>query len=186
TRTVFVNAPVTTSAAGEAAGKTFVLQTNPGNIVVNGAINDQGGVAGLLTKPTQAGTARINSTANTFAGQVAIQGGVLEVALLADQGTPSSLGTGATTPAINIGSTTNTATLRYVGATNSSTNRVVNLLGTTGGATLDASGAGTVTFTGNLTATGAGSKTLTLTGSNTGANTMGGIIPDNSATNTTA
>jgi len=52
--------------------------------------------------------------------------------------------------------------------------------------TLDSSGGGPVTFSGNLTATGAGTKTLTLTGTNTGLNTIGGVIPDNSGTNTTA
>src|SRR5205823_10539223 len=67
-----------------------------------------------------------------------------------------------------------------------STDRVINLAGTTGGATLDVTGAGTITYTSNLTATGAGAKTLTLTGSNTGANTVAGVIPDNSATNTTS
>jgi len=69
TKTVFVNGDVTTSQAGDTGliGKIFVLQTNPGNIVVNGKILDQGGLAGLVTK-TQLGTATINSTANNFAG----------------------------------------------------------------------------------------------------------------------
>ena len=61
--------------------------------------------------------------------------------------------------------------------------RQLRLLGTTGGATLDAAGAGTVSFTSaTFGAPGAGAKTLTLTGSNTGANTVAGVIADNSAT----
>jgi autotransporter-associated beta strand protein len=187
TKTVFINGDVTTSQSGDAGsvGKIFVLQTNPGNIVVNGKILDQGGLGGLLTK-TMAGTATINSTANTYAGQTIIQAGTLEVALLADQGTSSSLGTGATTPGIPVGSVANTATLRYIGTTNSSTNRPLQLAGTTGGATLDSSGAGTMSFTSaTMGAPGAGAKTLTLTGTNTGVNTLASVVADNSATNTT-
>jgi len=190
-RTVFVNGNVITApSATDAVTRNLVLQTNPGPIVVNGQVMDFSPTAtssGLLVK-TQAGTATVNSTANTFRGAVQIQGGTLEVMALADQGTASSLGTGATTPTIAMGSALN-ATLRYIGtgaAGTASTNRPINMAGATTTVTLDSSGGGPVTFSANLTATGAGIKTLTLTGSNTGANTIAGIIPDNSATNTTA
>ncbi|MCX6995725.1 MAG: autotransporter-associated beta strand repeat-containing protein, partial [Kiritimatiellaeota bacterium] len=68
-----------------------------------------------------------------------------------------------------------------------SSNRAISLDGTTGGATLEASGSGAL----NLSSTaaivsGAGSKTLTLTGSNTGANTLAGIVQDNSGANKTS
>src|SRR6185436_1359464 len=100
----------------------------------------------------------------------------LEVALVADAGLPSSLGSGAVTPQINLGNTTTPGTLRYIGSANSSSNRALSLAGTTGGGVIDASGAGTLTFTANFAAGGAGIKTLTLTGSNTGENTIGGVI----------
>ncbi|MCX6995586.1 MAG: autotransporter-associated beta strand repeat-containing protein, partial [Kiritimatiellaeota bacterium] len=68
-----------------------------------------------------------------------------------------------------------------------SSNRAISLDGTTGGATLEASGSGAL----NLSSTaaivsGAGSKTLTLTGTSTGANTLAGIVQDNSVANKTA
>jgi autotransporter-associated beta strand protein len=61
------------------------------------------------------------------------------------------------------------------------------MTGTTGGATLDASGAGTVKYTSATMGTpGGGSKTLTLTGTNTGDNTLAGTVADNSVTNITS
>ena len=84
-----------------------------------------------------------------------------------------------------IGSGTGTATLLYTGGA-ASTDRVVNLAGTTGGAVLNSSGTGPLTFTSAFTATGAGSKILTLRGTNTDANTLAGAIVNNSGTNLTS
>jgi fibronectin-binding autotransporter adhesin len=186
TKTVYLNGNIVTSVTGEVTIKTLVLQTNPGNIVVNGTISDfAGGPAGPLSK-LASGTATINSTNNTYAGQTTITAGVLEVALLADQNLPSSLGTGTSVPGIPIGSGGGAGTLRYIGSTNSSTNRAIQLAGSTGGATLDSSGAGTVSFTSpTMGAPVAGIKTLTFTGTNTGANTFASVITDNSVTNKT-
>jgi autotransporter-associated beta strand protein len=50
--------------------------------------------------------------------------------------------------------------------------------GSTGGATLDASGSGALVFTSDFRATVVGSKTLTLTGSSTADNRIGGAIVD--------
>ena len=86
---------------------------------------------------------------------------------------------------IALGGDNNAVTLRYTG-TGHSTDRVINLTGTTGSATLDMSGTGTLTFTSALTATGAGSKTLTLTGSTAGIGVLEGAIVNNSVSNTTA
>src|SRR5207253_3256494 len=132
------------------------------------------------------GPATLSNIANTYSGLNALQNGVLEAMAIADAGQPSSLGTGNTDGRFSFGNAANTGALRYVGPTNASTNRVINLAGTTGGGTIDASGGGTLTFTSNLTATGAGSKTLTLTGTNTGLNTIAGAIVNNSATNKTS
>ena len=66
------------------------------------------------------------------------------------------------------------------------TDRVINLAGTTGGGVLDQSGADYLVYTGSVTATGAGAKTLVLQGSNTGTGQISGIIANNSSTNTTA
>ncbi|HEY1375945.1 MAG TPA: autotransporter-associated beta strand repeat-containing protein, partial [Gemmataceae bacterium] len=185
--TVTFNGTITMSAVGDTLAKTLLLQPASGSVVVNGVVQDAvGGVVGLFTK-AGAGTLTINNTTSTFGGQVALQNGVTEVTLLADQNSPSSLGSGATAAPINVGTGATAATLRYIGGTNSSTNRQLRLLGTTGGATLDASGTGTVSFTSTaFGAAGAGAKTLTLTGSNTGLNTIAGAINQNSATNNTS
>ena len=69
----------------------------------------------------------------------------------------------------------------YTGATQL-TNRVIDLAGTTGGGTLDASGTGPITFSSFGTPSGVGIKTLYLQGTNTGANTFSGAIVDGTST----
>jgi fibronectin-binding autotransporter adhesin len=57
--------------------------------------------------------------------------------------------------------------------------RVIDLAGTTGGATIQHDGiTGPLVFTSDFTASGAGAKLLTLQGSNTAANVVSGVIPD--------
>lgn len=176
TKTIFVNGDVVTSLPGDTGIRTLTLQPNPGNIVVNGKISDANSLVGALLK-TQGGTATINSTNSTFAGQVQVQNGVLEVASLANQGSPSSIGSGSTTPSIQLGAATNTGTLRHIGNANSTTNRAIHLSGSTGGATLDSSGNGTMSFTSATMVTpNAQPKTLTFTGSNTGDNSFASNI----------
>jgi autotransporter-associated beta strand protein len=124
---------------------------------------------------------------NTYTGTTAITGGTLVInSLNAVGGGASSLGNPTTVAngTIAIGTTTTAGTLSYVG-TGSTSDRVVNLAGTTGGATLDMSGTGTFQI-GAVTATGAGVKTLTLSGSTAGVGVVSGVIANNSATNTTA
>ena len=96
-------------------------------------------------------------------------------------GAPTTTATGT----IAIGSGGTTGQLTYTGSA-TTTNRVINLAGTTGGATIDQSGTGLLKFTSSLTATGAGGKTLTLQGSTVGTGELAGAIVDNSGTNTTA
>jgi len=78
---------------------------------------------------------------------------------------------------IALGGTTNAGTLRYIGSTNVSTNRPLQLAGTTGGGVVENNGAGTVSFTAATMGTpgGGGAKTLTLSGTNTGANTFASV-----------
>jgi fibronectin-binding autotransporter adhesin len=103
------------------------------------------------------------------------------------QQTSSSLGkpSSAAAGTIAIGSTTVGATMIYTGVGETS-DRVINLAGTTGGATLEMDGAGPLVLTQPFTATGAGSKTLTLQGTSTATNTVMGPIVDNSSANKTA
>jgi autotransporter-associated beta strand protein len=101
--------------------------------------------------------------------------------------TQSSLGapTSAASGAIDLGSLTSTGVLSVTG-TAQTTNRILNLAGTTGGGVIDQSGTGALLLTGSVTATGAGAKTLTLQGSTAGTGEIYGRIWNNSVTNTTA
>jgi fibronectin-binding autotransporter adhesin len=168
-----------------AATRTFTVNDSTSaatDLAVSAVLSSTGG--GL----TKAGTGTLALTgANTFTGATAVQAGTLVVDTLADLSAASALGapTSDVNGTIALGNTTTAAILRYIGAGHSS-NRVVNLAGTTGGATLDASGSGALTLSSAFTATGAGSKTLTLTGTSTAANTIQGAIVNNSGTNLTS
>jgi autotransporter-associated beta strand protein len=125
---------------------------------------------------------------NTYTGTTTIQKGTLSINSISNvNGGASSLGSPTTVAAgtIHIGTTTTTGTLLYTGSGHS-TDRVVNLVGSTGGGTLDASGSGALEFTTAFTATVVGSKTLTLTGNNTADNRIGGAIVNNTTTGSTA
>ncbi len=134
-------------------------------------------------------TGALTLTGNSsYTGHTIISQGILAFNSIANVGGGNSaLGAPATVVfgTIALGGDNNAVTLRYTG-TGHSTDRVINLSGTTGTATLDMSGTGTLTFTSALTATGANSKTLTLTGSTAGIGVMEGAIVNNSGTNITA
>ena len=126
---------------------------------------------------------------STYQGPTAIQNGTIRVASInsTNNGSASSnLGTPSTVNgAIALGATSTTGQLTYVGA-GETTDRPINLAGTTGGGVLDASGTGPLVFSSAFTATGAGSKTLTLQGTSTNANAILGAITNNSAANLTS
>lgn len=167
----------------------LVFQGN-GNTVVTGAIDGNSDVT-----RSSAGTGVVSLLGdNTYTGQTLINGGILEIntinRLSADETdaetalNASSLGLPATVAngTINIGNSSTTATLRFIGP-NTTTDRVLNLAGTSGGAVLEQNGSGKLTFLSALTATGTGSKTLTLTGTSEGM--LAGAIVNNSTTNKT-
>jgi autotransporter-associated beta strand protein len=164
---------------------------NGGNVVNAGGLYfgsassaSYGGIisgAGFITQ-NGTGTQTLSGN-NTYTGQTAIQKGTLSINSISSvNGGASSLGNAADAAKgrIDIGSTTTTGTLLYTGSGHT-TDRVVNLLGTTGGATLDASGSGALVFSSAFTATGVGAKTLTLTGTNTADNRIGGAIVNSSS-----
>jgi autotransporter-associated beta strand protein len=140
------------------------------------ALISGGSASGGLTK-AGAGRLVLSNTANSFAGKTAIQAGTVEFSSIANvNGGASNLGA-PTTPGngtIDLGSTTSAGGLRYTG-TGHTTDRVINLAGTTGGATIDAAGSGALVLTGANTATGIGNKTFTLSGTSTAANAIGVI-----------
>ena len=130
-------------------------------------------------------TLTLSNTDNTFAGQFLSDAGTTQVTKLADNGTASSLGAG--TGSIRLGSN-NTATLEYIGTTDSSANKVfqigTNVTDNTGNAAILNNGTGKLTFTAaNFNSNAGGAitvaRSLTLGGSYTGAaNEISGIIRD--------
>jgi autotransporter-associated beta strand protein len=193
-------AGATISGTGIGAGTLVTAVTNASSVdtvtISPAATGASGAVtttsytlSGGATSIIKAGTGTWRLTGdNTYTGTTTINGGNLVIDTLNnDGGGATSLGnpTTATAGTISIGSTTTAGTLTYIG-TGSTSNRVINLAGTTGGVTIDNSGTGTFSLTSALTAGGAGIKTLTLTGSTSGIGTLGGAVVDNSATNTTA
>jgi autotransporter-associated beta strand protein len=149
------------------SGTTYRLGGGGGTLEVTSTLSNSfqlivgGGTAGV------GGTVILSNTANPFTGRTTVQLGTLALASISNTGTTIDLGSG-----------TNVATLRYIGG-DSSTNRPIRLAGSAGGGgVLDASGSGTVAFTGGVT-TAVADLTLTLTGSNTGANFIQAVTGSN-------
>jgi fibronectin-binding autotransporter adhesin len=151
---------------------TFILGgTNTGNNTFAPVVTDNG-IARVSFTKSGAGTWVLTGN-NTFSGTTTIGAGSLGVATVGNAGGTSNLGASGT---INFGSTTTAGTLVYTGVGETS-DKVINLAGTTGGAGIQADNAsGTLIFSNNLTVTGSGAKTLTLSGS--GAGQLQGIIPN--------
>jgi len=167
--------------AGTGANNLSLGGTGAGLGTFAGKIADGPGAVVNLTK-AESGT-WVVSGANTYTGATAIQGGTLSINSIGNVGDVSSPLGAPTTVAngtIAIGSSGTGGTLRYTGS-GSTTDRVINLAGTTGGATLNQSGTGLLKFTSDFTATGAGAKTLTLTGSTAGTGEIAGAIVNSSS-----
>ncbi len=173
-----------------------VVQTTPINNGVHwlSSINLTGSISGISTGANSSlvlGGASVTLTGtSSFDAIIQIQqSGIYAFNSIKNVGTSNSSSLGAPSTAakgtIAFGNLTNTPTLRYTG-TGDTTDRVLNLRGTTGTVTLEQAGAGLLKFTSNMTATGGGSKTLTLSGSTSGIGELAGAIVNNSTTNTTA
>ena len=152
-------------------------------------LNLAGILAGGIFSMTKGGPGILTlSGANTWTGNTFVSGGTLAINSIKNVGgVANSLGMPALANAtIAIGTGPTTTTLSYIGAGDTS-DRVINLPGTSGGAILDQSGAsGLLKFTSPLTASGLGSKTLTLQGSAAGTGEIGAAIVNNSTTGSTA
>lgn len=167
-----------------------ILAANSGasarNVTLSGVLSNDGAANGALTK-TGAGTLFLDNDSNTFSGQVLSDTGILRVTKLANAGTASSLGTGAAANVIRLGNNA-AATIEFVGTTDSSTNRPIqigtnNATNTGSASILNNSASGKLTFNGtnfNPAVTGVTvARTLTLGGSNTMDNAISGQIVDN-------
>lgn len=123
------------------------------------------------------------SGASTFTGSVGLKAGVITVTRLGTAGSPSPLGEGS---AIDLGNGDNAISFVYTG-TGETSDKTINLAGTTGPVSIYGVGSGALVLTADFTATGAGSKSLYLRGENNGvANDVRGAIVDNSSTNRTS
>jgi autotransporter-associated beta strand protein len=159
----------------------------------NGDITVTGNVLGdaKLTSSSNGSGVRTLAGDNTFTGQTVINGGTLAVNSFnsVNGGSPplEASGLGAPTTIANgtitIANGSTTGTLRYTGS-GETTDRVIDLAGSSGGAVLDQSGDGLLKFTSDFTASGAGDKTLTLQGSGVGE--IAGAVINNSAANITS
>jgi autotransporter-associated beta strand protein len=175
------------SPAGAVIEPSLVLGGSSRTFAVNGSGigSDVLAISGLISSTSgliKTGTGRLvlASTASTYSGKTTIQSGILEVSSLSGTSVASSLGapTTAANARIDLGTGTTFATLRYTGTGGHSTNRPIYLAGSAGGGgILDASGSGTVAFTGGVT--GVAGTTLTLTGSNTGGNYITAVTGSN-------
>lgn len=181
TITVNANGPITIGGNfwnnTSTTARTLTMTVNAGSrFIVEGSLIASG-AAHLLTK-TGAGTLAILGNDSTYTGVTNINGGTLEV---------SSFGSlNNNTAAVNIGTSGTAGVLNIVGSDltpgQATTNKIFNLAGTTGGATLLANQTGSspgLIFNAGLAVTGAGAKTLTLGGSNTLDNRIVGGIVDN-------
>lgn len=133
---------------------------------------------------------------NTYSGRTIISRGLMQVEKLANTGEPSSLGTGTANSTITLSDATTSAldspavsTIRYVGSTDSATNRVLLLTNSDAStditsvvAVLENNGTGTVKFTSPFQAGGSNASTrvFRLSGSNNGMNEIVSV-PDASA-----
>ena len=165
------------SAANNVISGTGALTVTEDAVVNQGAISALLGGGMNLIKQAASQTVTLSNSANTFTGYTHVQDGTLSVVTLANAGVASSLGAATgDKAAIRLGNLATAGTLQYTGGT-TSTDRLIVLIGTTGGGTIDNDGDGALTLNGDITGTETGLKLLTLQGATTGfTNVVNGVI----------
>jgi fibronectin-binding autotransporter adhesin len=151
-------------------------------LTLNGVINENGGANSVVIGGSSSGTVVLGNVNNSFSGAITVTNGTsgqytyLSTTNIGNAGQNSTLGKNGT---INIGSSSSSAftTLKYTGMGETS-DKVINLAGTSGGAILDQSGTGNLKFTSAMTATGVGAKAITLQGATAGTGELAGNISD--------
>lgn len=171
-------ATIRTSSAYVADTINSVLSGAGTSLTVIGTTSNNGTGTGILTL----------SGNNTYTGATVISIGILQVTNLANGGLTSSLGQ-SSNAASNLVFGLQTAALRYTGSANVTIDRgfTMSSQGTaTGGATIESSGVGTLSFDNTVPINyGAPNQArlLTLGGSNTGPNIFGKVLANNVVAN---
>ncbi len=161
--------PVVLDGAATGANDGMIGARN-GRSTLSGVISETGG-SRELTK-AGAGTVVLTGT-NTYSGATRVLAGIVSVGNITNAGVTGNLGTHGT---IALGNGATAGGLDYTGA-GSTTDRVIQLAGTTGGASLTQSGAsGHLKFTSAVTAPGLGSKVLELQGATAATAEIAGAI----------
>ncbi len=171
---------------GSVAGKTttWTLGGTNANNAVTGVISNGNATAISAVQKNGSSTWTL-SGANTYTGKSQVLNGTLNVSSLnkvvggtasSNLGAPITVADGT----IDLGSGGSTGVLNYTGA-GETTDRVVNLNGTTGGGDIRQSGTGLLKFTSDFTAVGVGAKALTLSGSTAGTGEISGAIVNSTA-----
>jgi fibronectin-binding autotransporter adhesin len=169
-----------------------VLGSTTGSGELSGVISGTDGSGGGYMVKAGTGTWTFSGN-NTYNNGTYIYNGTLRVASLnfftsgtwngGVAGAASNLGTPNTAAHdfIQLGNGSTTGQLTYTGS-GETTDRVINLNGSTGGGIIDQSGTGLLKFTSALTDTTAGSKVLTLQGSTAGNGEFAGAIVNGTGT----
>ena len=176
-QTLTISSNLTTGSS--TSNREFTLGGG-GNIVFNGSIGNGTGASGGVISLTKSGggNATLGNASNAFSGAVVIKNGTVIVSAVGNTGAASYLGKVGT---VSFGNNTDTGSLRLLGSVAETSDKIINMAGTTGGATIVAQGGAVTTFTSSLGVTGVGAKNLTFSssGGNAGIGiNFNGLIAD--------
>ena len=180
----------------DTTSRTLTLQGTGNTLLSGNLLATAAGDVNHNLRKKGVGTLTISSTGATLDGNVFIDNGTLVITdfrSITNNTEVIHIGSNASNTNLN-SSNNNGAGVLVIGTGTTptvaglTTSKVINLAGTTNGATILANqnGSNGVILNADFTATGAGSKTLILGGANISANTINGAIVNNSDINTTA
>jgi autotransporter-associated beta strand protein len=177
--TTFQTGTFTLAESNQARTLTLNVTGSSGGLVISSVIANGAGTGSDSIIKSGSGNLSLTNSASTFNGTTSVNEGRLIVTNLANAASNSSIGTGSGgNSVITLGSGTTTGILSFNGTGTQSTNRQINLGGSTGGGTLEVANTGNITYANATSVTSgvAGTKNLTLAGSGSGTGTISGVI----------